>query len=115
MLMELLHVHKERTGDAIVIFVPRESRFETFVVSALFSVCNQANVNRLYGQISKAGVHITKPLLYHSLPWCAVPFSGKKVKSKWTQTNFYLYWWFFQVIFCHADSLVWGKLLTEDR
>lgn len=36
MLIELLHVHKECTGDAIVIFVPRESRFETFVVSALF-------------------------------------------------------------------------------
>lgn len=35
MLIELLHVHKERTGDAII-FVPRESRFETFVVSALF-------------------------------------------------------------------------------
>lgn len=36
MLIELLHVHEECTGDAIVIFVPRESRFETFVVSALF-------------------------------------------------------------------------------
>jgi len=36
MLIELLHVHKDCTGDAIVIFVPRESRFETFVVSALF-------------------------------------------------------------------------------
>jgi len=37
-LIELLRVHKKkkRTGDAIVIFVPRESRFETFVVSALF-------------------------------------------------------------------------------
>lgn len=79
MLIVLLHVHKERTGDAIVIFVPRESRFETFVVSALFSVCNQANVNRLYGQISKAGVHITKPLLY--LPWCAVPILKKKGKK----------------------------------
>lgn len=62
-LIELSHIHKECTGDAIVIFVPRENRFETFVVSALFFVCNQANVNRLYGQIWQAGVHITKPLL----------------------------------------------------
>lgn len=36
MVIELLHVHEECTGDTIVIFVPRESRFETFVVSALF-------------------------------------------------------------------------------
>lgn len=38
-LIELLHIHKKKkkcTGDAIVIFVPRESWFETFVVSALF-------------------------------------------------------------------------------
>lgn len=38
MLIELLPVHKECTGDTIVIFVPRESRFETSVVSALFFV-----------------------------------------------------------------------------